>query len=103
LLADFTTEPLPAGTVFDHQSVITEWTVDSANPNVIDVSTRRGIMRIDEPQFNHNAGMLAFGPDGYLYISAGDGGASDDVGDGHGYSSLSNVRPIQHQRPVPAA
>lgn len=33
LPADFTTEPLPIDVVFDHQSVITEWTVDVNNPN----------------------------------------------------------------------
>ncbi|MHC4564976.1 MAG: PQQ-dependent sugar dehydrogenase [Planctomycetota bacterium] len=82
--ADFTTVPLPAGEVFDHQSVIAEWTVDAARPNVIDKSTRREIMRIDEPQFNHNGGMLAFGKDGYLYIAVGDGGAANDVASGHG-------------------
>jgi glucose/arabinose dehydrogenase len=84
LPSDFTTEPLPAGVDFDHQSVIAEWTVDLDNPNIIDISTRREIIRIDEPQFNHNSGMLAFGPDGYLYIGVGDGGASNDNADGHG-------------------
>ncbi|MBL7188263.1 MAG: PQQ-dependent sugar dehydrogenase [Phycisphaerae bacterium] len=82
--ADFTTEPLPADVLFDHQSVITEWTVDAAMPNMVDLSTRREIMRIDEPQFNHDGGMLGFGRDGYLYISVGDGGSADDVADGHG-------------------
>ncbi|MHC4147249.1 MAG: PQQ-dependent sugar dehydrogenase [Planctomycetota bacterium] len=84
LAADFTTAPLPAGVDFDHQSVITEWNVSPANPNVIDKSTRREIMRIDQPQFNHDGGMVDFGRDGYLYISLGDGGGADDVADGHG-------------------
>jgi hypothetical protein len=83
-VADFTTVPLPAGEVFDHQSVVAEWTVEAANPNVIDKSTRREIMRIDAPQFNHNGGMLAFGRDGYMYIAVGDGGAANDSANGHG-------------------
>jgi glucose/arabinose dehydrogenase len=82
--ADFTTSPLPPSASFDHQSVIAEWSVSDANPDIVDPATRREIMRIDQPQFNHNAGMLAFGPDGYLYIALGDGGAANDVGNGHG-------------------
>ncbi|MBN1816548.1 MAG: PQQ-dependent sugar dehydrogenase [Sedimentisphaerales bacterium] len=80
--ADFTTaEPVVP---FNHQSVVAEWTVDAGNPDRIDPASRREIMRIDEPQFNHNAGMLAFGKDGYLYIAIGDGGAADDQAPGHG-------------------
>jgi glucose/arabinose dehydrogenase len=80
-LADFT---VPNPSAFDSQSVIAEWRVSTTNPNVIDPSTRRELMRIDEPQFNHKGGQLAFRPsDHYLYISLGDGGNANDVGDGH--------------------
>jgi glucose/arabinose dehydrogenase len=79
--ADFT---VPNPKPFDHQSVIAEWQVSATNPDMIDPSTRREVVRIDEPQFNHNGGQLAFrASDHYLYISLGDGGNANDVGDGH--------------------
>ena len=79
--ADFTV-PLPDGAAFNNQSLVYEWTVDDPNADVFS-GTNRQLLRIDEPQFNHDAGMVGFGQDGNLYISLGDGGQGDDQGDGH--------------------
>lgn len=79
---DFST--IPIGSNPNHQTVIAEWTVPNpSDPNsVVDPNSRREILRIDQPQFNHNAGCLNFGPDGMLYIALGDGGGRDDRDDG---------------------
>jgi glucose/arabinose dehydrogenase/plastocyanin len=59
-----------------HEEVLAEFTV-SADPDVADpVGTI--LFQVDEPQFNHNAGTVAFGPDGYLYFTLGDGGGAGD-------------------------
>ncbi|VAW35081.1 hypothetical protein MNBD_CHLOROFLEXI01-574 [hydrothermal vent metagenome] len=64
-------------------TVIARYTV-SSDPNIADAGSAVEILRIDQPQGNHNAGDLNFGPqDGYLYIAMGDGGSSNDSGTGH--------------------
>ncbi|HHC07442.1 MAG TPA: hypothetical protein ENK55_01815 [Actinobacteria bacterium] len=61
---------------------VVEYHADPAS-NVADPDPVRTILTVDQPSPNHNGGMLAFGPDGYLYVGMGDGGSAGDPQD-HG-------------------
>jgi glucose/arabinose dehydrogenase len=69
----------PAAKGFDHKGVVAEYRLTADGS--ADQSSGRVILSIDEPEGNHNGGCIQFGPDGYLYISSGDGGGQ---GDKHG-------------------
>lgn len=78
--------PQTGGTLtdpIDHQSVVAEYRVSPGDPNVADISSERILLAFNQPQFNHDGGNLAFGPDGNLYIATGDGGSSNDNNYGH--------------------
>jgi glucose/arabinose dehydrogenase len=66
---------------YSHTFVLSEFRVGEDYRVAPD--SERVVLEIPEPQSNHNAGAVAFGPDDYLYVAVGDGGAGNDVGDGH--------------------
>jgi glucose/arabinose dehydrogenase len=61
-------------------TVIREYRASTTNPDRVATGSGRTILKIDQPYANHNGGMLAFGPDGDLYIGMGDGGSAGDPG-----------------------
>jgi glucose/arabinose dehydrogenase len=61
-----------------HETVVASLSVMADNPNMADFDTRTELLRIPQPYGNHNGGHMAFGADGYLYISVGDGGSAGD-------------------------
>ncbi|MCF8303901.1 MAG: PQQ-dependent sugar dehydrogenase [Bacteroidales bacterium] len=57
---------------------ISRFSVSESDPDVADPGSESVMLTIHQPYTNHNGGDVRFGPDGYLYISTGDGGSAGD-------------------------
>jgi glucose/arabinose dehydrogenase len=77
-----------AYTGLDAANTVAEYHV-SADASRADPASARVLFAVPDQFPNHNGGMLAFGPDGYLYISMGDGGsAGDPNGNGQNLNAM---------------
>ena len=60
------------------RTVIARYQVDPDNPNRALKGSEEVILEVEQPYGNHNAGQIIFGPEGYFYVTLGDGGAGGD-------------------------
>lgn len=60
------------------QTRIARFTTSIANPDIAWPDSEEIVLEISQPASNHNGGMIAFGPDGMLWIGMGDGGGAYD-------------------------
>ncbi|NOH02327.1 MAG: hypothetical protein HND47_10415 [Chloroflexi bacterium] len=60
--------------------ILARYQVSNSDPDLADPNSGDVLLSIEKNYANHNGGMIAFGPDGYLYMAVGDGGGGGDPG-----------------------
>ena len=69
--------------------MVAEYAVSPENVNLAVKGSEEILLSFRQPFSNHNGGMLAFGPDGFLHIGTGDGGSGGDPqGNGQNLETL---------------
>jgi glucose/arabinose dehydrogenase len=59
-------------------NTVARFRVAADDPDRADPESGAILLSVPDPFPNHNGGLVLFGPDGYLYVGFGDGGAAGD-------------------------